>query len=733
MKYLFFVLAFAVSIHAIGRQHGMFRSQSTQGAAWTGQANIIEETYRIGVYADYLDVELEWEFGISGGKPAEHEDALEIVGNINLQPGAVVVAMLTWYKGMTLEGKLKPLNVARQQYEEVVDRNAEVPPRPRDPVILEYLGRDNYDISIFPVEWDNTRRVRLRYLVPSNADGKGVTIGYPQSFTHEAGVTIFKRDGVSTFSIARSDGTTERIESDSITISSNAAHGGIASIVPHMDDDSEGSCLYVAPFETAGLSGEMAHFVGADMPQLLRSTELNEEFVILWRWNHPEVLRKYARQIVEQANLLQAFLLTLESKNKRAALIIDVEGETRTVFRLDRKGGPEYRKMMARLYELSTMSFEEMPDGGESPEYTDDEIEEIVARSHQQFGDALRLALTLFSDEEKTLRSVILVTAGPRWVSRATTDYDIDWDAKISVSTLTQQLSKEEWFDKRYYPAEQLYWPGVNLGQFVSRHGGNMRVQGSVSNGAEHVLTGEYTTIQSPSAYYGYYNRARGINELHLHSSRPFVDSVRWKLKRGDVVLTEFIEDNVKIIMPDADHFSRLIGANVALTSLDTQLPRSMAATLGFVDEEYSLLALEEDVLPDSQAARYEFWGMPVLESEDIFPGDSTEREMFTVSEDATDVRVGMNRNKEFSDGFALSFRNRMLRLLFDREQMDVSDGISITLFSVSGRKLAFYQAKVKESGRIVFDLSNLTLPGGMVLVQVRIGGDVYSRSILVR
>ncbi len=734
MSRLLVVLVFALSSYGIGQQHGIFRSQSTQGEAWTGQARIIEEKYRIGVYADYLDVELEWVFGVSGGKPAEHEDALEIVGNINLQSGAVVVGLLTWYKGMILEGKLKPLNVARQQYEEVVDRNAEVPPRPRDPVILEYLGRDNYDISIFPVEWGKTRRVRFRYLVPSSSQGKGNTIGYPRAFTSDAEVTVYRKAGLRSFTIKRSDGTIEHVDSDSVVLSPAEARGGIASLIPHAENEPEGSRLYVAPVETAGLSGEMAHFVGADMSTLLRSTALREEIVILWRWNHPEVLRKYARQIVEQANLLQAFLLTLESRNKQAALIIDIEGETRTVFQLDRKGGPEYKKMMARLYELSTMSYEKMPDNGTSPDYTDEEMEEIVARSHQEFGDALRLALTLFSNEEKTLRSVVLVTAGPRWVHGSTTDYSIEWDPRVSVTTLTQQLSREEWFEERYYPAEQLYWPGVNLNEFVSRYGGNMRIQGTVSNGVEHAQTESYAHTAPKQSYYWYNGLNKGPNELYIHSSKPFVDHVRWKLQRGTVELTEFLEENVRVFMPDADHFSRLVGASGELQSLDTELPRSMASTLGFVDEEYSLLALEEDALPDSQATQYELWGMPVLEPGDIFPGDSTEREMFTVSDNATDLRLGMNRNNNLPDGFVIDFRNRMLNLRLDPDRVDVSDRITVTLFSVSGRMLAdLGSAEGRTADEVVFNLSHLALPGGMVLVRVQIGEAVYSRSIMVR
>ena len=141
--------------HAIGLQHGLFRSQSTQGTPWQGTAEITREHFAVTVYPDYLDVELEWEFTVGGTAPAEYADALEIVGNLNLVHNSVVVGMITWYKDMVLKGKLKTNDVAREQYEDVVQRSSDAPPPPRDPVLLERVRDDNYDISIFPVETFN--------------------------------------------------------------------------------------------------------------------------------------------------------------------------------------------------------------------------------------------------------------------------------------------------------------------------------------------------------------------------------------------------------------------------------------------------------------------------------------------------------------------------------------------------------------------------------------------------
>lgn len=77
---------------------------------------------------------------------------------------------------------MKTKDFARKQYEEVVDRNSTVPPRPHDPVLLELVGDNNYDISIFPLGWGGTRKLRIRYLIPSI----GNTTGYPYAFSDHA-------------------------------------------------------------------------------------------------------------------------------------------------------------------------------------------------------------------------------------------------------------------------------------------------------------------------------------------------------------------------------------------------------------------------------------------------------------------------------------------------------------------------------------------------------------------
>lgn len=173
-------------------QSASFRSQATQGFAWQGLASVTFERLDITVHSDHLDVE--HELGINAttagwGVPSQ-ANSLEILGELTLTPGSVVTGLLLWNGNILLKGKLHSNVAARRQYEDVVDRNVTNPPAPRDPAILEKTGADTYALSIFPVALNGSRRIRLRYLVPSAFVGGAHRMEFPHAFSRVASVTV---------------------------------------------------------------------------------------------------------------------------------------------------------------------------------------------------------------------------------------------------------------------------------------------------------------------------------------------------------------------------------------------------------------------------------------------------------------------------------------------------------------------------------------------------------------
>ncbi|MCR4407943.1 MAG: VIT domain-containing protein [Anaerolineae bacterium] len=61
-----------------------------------------------------------------------------------------------WVDGQKWEGKILERNEARRIYEDIVRRQ-------RDPALLEYVGRNTFQASIFPIEPGGERRVEIEY------------------------------------------------------------------------------------------------------------------------------------------------------------------------------------------------------------------------------------------------------------------------------------------------------------------------------------------------------------------------------------------------------------------------------------------------------------------------------------------------------------------------------------------------------------------------------------------
>lgn len=604
-------------------QYGFFRSQATKGDPWQGTASITREHYDITVHPDYLDVELECEFEVGGTRPQEHADALEIVGNLNLVEGTVVVGLITWWKGDILKGKLKTNDVARAEYEDVVDRHASTIVPPRDPVLLEKRWRDNYDISIYPIEFGSTRKVRIRYLIPAFRRDGDVKAIYPHAFSENATVSIRTADGVSGYALETSEEPVfyDRpitLDNSSFRLRSSG-HGNlpvITHVVPQVEESHDGSVMYVGEFSNQNMSGEMAHLVTMSGQEKLLQTSLAQDFVILWRWNYPELLERYAGQIVEQSDLLLRFLDKLESENKRAALIIDKQGGERITFELDSRGGDEFARMVAYLDELKSREVVK-------PSYTSGDViyrpeKEIdLQQMKQEFETALKAAMNLFEESKIKLKHLLLLTAGPVRYYDGYTNDSIAFDESIDVDLLSSYVPAEKNRSYHYYYLSDLYWPGVDLMGFVKKHG-MLNVMTTIGNGASEFEL--LTSLQRDDDCH--YCAPTTATEAHLYSNLPLDRTITWNIKWGDESIKHLDEIPQVVTQNDGMQYARLLGGSRHLNSIADLMPSSIASTLGFIDHKYSLVALEEDALPEDIARQYEESGVPLLASAEMFPSD---------------------------------------------------------------------------------------------------------------
>jgi hypothetical protein len=606
---------------AIGDQHGVFRSQSTQGAQWMGTAEIEAEEFRITVHPDYLDVELDWLFRVGGQAPEKFQDALEIVGNLNLVRNSTVVGMLTWWNGDILKAKLKTSKTARADYEAVVQRDADAPPPPRDPVLIEYgWGLDNYDISIFPAKFGDTRKVRIHYLVPASAIGGAVKIPYPYAFTENAKVSIQAGSDIESYRIEAGKEIAPFANKTPMPLDqarfSVRSYGGSSTaarvqyIVPVLAKEPEGSRFYVGAVDQPDLKGQAAHIVVKDAQEIIAQSDLKEDFVILWRWSHTALLNAYAGQIVGQSKLLKELLAKLAGANKRAALIIDKEGGERITFALAKAGDPGHAKMLAYLDSLAALAVKDPPIIANKPNY---QLAADVKQAQSDFESALQAALDLF-EENGNIRHLLLLTAGPQLIYDYSGTIALKPDSAIQVGALAEYAEHLD-LGAAVNPEDRiLYWPGINPSAILSRTTLNLGIEAVVSNGNQLCTLSVAAPPDSKNPYLG----SKSEIEKHVFSSPDLLPKINWTITREGKILSRFEETASIVPVGNAQALAQWLGASRALTPMAARLPRSMAAAAGFVDSTYSLVALEEDKLSAADAQKFAAAGVPELSAADI-------------------------------------------------------------------------------------------------------------------
>lgn len=266
----------------VADQAASFSCRATQGWAWQGQSAVTREHIAITIHPDHLDVEHELEIDArSWGTTPSHPQSLEIFGSLYVEKGTVMTGLLLWNGNKILKGKLQTKEMARRKYEDVVDRNVKNPPPPRDPAILEKVGEGTYALSIFPVSLNGSRKLRIRYLVPSAFQGGAHRIPFPHAFSRIASVTLKGGPGTPGYALTslRRDGTETTVKNEDaaavpLTLDADVYnqfhpyaywHSSTGALLRHITPlfgGSAGSRVYTGAMrDSRGSLGHVTHFV----------------------------------------------------------------------------------------------------------------------------------------------------------------------------------------------------------------------------------------------------------------------------------------------------------------------------------------------------------------------------------------------------------------------------------------------------------------------------------------
>jgi Ca-activated chloride channel family protein len=124
----------------------------------TAPGNIEEAVFSIGPKGIYSQVSAYLTFSAKGSSFYSN-NPLEVVYNFELPEGSFVSDLWLWIGDKISKGKIMDVWSASQIYESIVNRR-------QDPAILKKIGTKSYQLRVYPMGKNETRKVRITYLVP---------------------------------------------------------------------------------------------------------------------------------------------------------------------------------------------------------------------------------------------------------------------------------------------------------------------------------------------------------------------------------------------------------------------------------------------------------------------------------------------------------------------------------------------------------------------------------------
>ncbi len=636
-------------------------SRQTNGTAWWGRVEMTKFVRRVRVHQYFLDIEEDIELAAhSSRKPPDNRHTLEIYGSFRLPAQSVITGVLIWYGDSLLRGKLKSKETAREQYEEKVDRETSPPPRPQDPVLIEKITRyDDYDIyncAIYPVEWGKSRKIRVRYLCPQRYVNGKLMMQIPSSMTAE----ISKPPATISQTIEAYDDIESVMfhsgqDSDTLflpaTLSEAYNYNRLASAFVRVHSR-ENAMMVKTAFDNGAWKGNYAMYWGTPPESLLVKAGLRREVVFLWKWNfwHSFVFKDetgksispFGREVINQAQQIYQSNIAITGAGDKVALLIDKgEPDLNTMFPLCGEGSGLFDSLQSFLlcvdstHLVSTIS-------GTAPPITiriaDDEKERFLRRGAESFDIALKVVCSLFSEHENIMKHIVFVSAGPVPEMPNLEDF-----YRNSDTLLGDQITISAYGSCARYPMG--YWPGVPMHRIVEKRAltdDGAFVQNfwlpakkdawcavTVKN-ARNSYTKELKAVAWRRRQYRYDTIATDTAFFAGHSTIAWEDAVEWKAYDSSNKLLATHTQVPELHLTPNDTFCVKLWAGAHNPVSDTSFDAHRGARFGIVDQQYSLLALEQDAVNGEEKERQENEGLPFLSDDEIFLPASLDRSSHT-------------------------------------------------------------------------------------------------------
>ncbi|MFH1196094.1 MAG: VIT domain-containing protein [bacterium] len=153
---------------------------------WSEQGTIEDAFISIRPQGIYIEYSMYLTFSARGNY-LSHSDTLEVVLDFNLPDEAVVTDLWLWVNDDIMKAKIMDSWTASGIYEDIVDRR-------KDPAILykrqggywnwEYVTEEYYELRIFPMAGDETRKVKVSFLLPATWTSEKIISSIPVNILH---------------------------------------------------------------------------------------------------------------------------------------------------------------------------------------------------------------------------------------------------------------------------------------------------------------------------------------------------------------------------------------------------------------------------------------------------------------------------------------------------------------------------------------------------------------------
>lgn len=735
MKHSLLMLIVLLSILSISAQEfDTLQSKNVYGASWHGKVRLKRDHKKVTVHETYLEIEEEVEISpIEGnhGEPAKSQkNSLEISGQFPLPKRSVVTGAIVWEGDKILKSKLKPLPDADEEFDDTLSNGDEWVPSPQDPmqIGLAYRGttyeqNDIYDFRIYPARWGSSRRLRIRYLLPIRNVKDIPTMYIPKVFADaissdrqrlpkDYSVDLKGADGITSVTL-KTETSTFSIPLTELPISLIQPHDGSEMLrIERPEFDVEGLSI-TTKIDTGDLAGEFRHFYSTVPDELFLKAGLKREVVFLWRWENEnsfvhwkdqdKYLSIYGEKAVKQAkNIRDAAYKLLDGKAGVGMVLDRSENTQDTVFNMAYRSTKEADSLLGYLDYLiqddgqnitDEISGYEVKNEGEGDSLTAEQIDSLSQDGKDDFEIAIESIKTLFNPDENIVKHVVLITVGKRKT-------DVQKDYITEISGLEGVTFSCYGTDNKFSNG---YWPGVNLRKI---HQDNKLVHGENMDG------------------YRYPKSKKANITLNMSSSRKthhikITDSVTTSYDRiqftghADDWLSEItwtaqdeygtplasITQTPKEIFSENDTNLIMLWGGSSSDPVSEKITNgAIGCLVGFVDESYSLLAMNEDSLSQSMKELLEDGGdIENLSEDEIFKAtpivsDNTNvslRGLHSVISTNAGIRFSLNiKSSQNSSLIIYDLKGRVV-MRFTHEQLQgitelIWDGKSLAGNSVS-------------------------------------------------